>query len=439
MRIQIFQSGKGDCLLIEDAARKHRLLADGGTPGAMKSTIAKGLAPLQKAKKKIDLCYISHIDSDHIGGIAALLDLMMQWKVFDFHAAHGDPSPEPDLPRPPDIGGIWHNAFRDIIDDNQGDVDQLLAASAPLLQASQVPDLVRLGHEYAAIATSIPEALTVSRLIKPDRLGIGLNVLGANPAHSGKLLMARAGQAAETVGTLNVRILCPTGAELKDLRKGWNNWLEVEKNRKQAHKIRDLYADQLENAALDGGNPIDLGSWQGVADYKGVTVPNVASTVLLVEEHGKTLLLTGDNHPDKILAGLKDANLLQGPNEFIHLNVLKYPHHGATHNFTPQFSRQVSADHYLFCGDGSDTNPEIEVVNAMFESRIGPASKRVFAPQASGRRFKFWFSTSPESLAAGDRQDHMNELVTWAKQKKQQNPGVFSFHFGTAPSKAFSP
>jgi hypothetical protein len=439
MKIHIFQSNEGDCLLIEDAAGQHRLLSDGGTPKAMNDTIAKALAKWQQAGKKIDLAYISHIDRDHIGGMAALLELMMQWKVFDFHAANGDPSPEPDLPRPPKIDVIWHNAFRDLASRNRGHIERLLAASAPALQASQVPDLVRLGNEYAAIATSIPEALTVSRLIKADRLDIRLNELKATPQFSGKLLMARDGLRTEKVGTLNVRILCPTPSELRDLRKGWDNWLDNPKHHAEARKIRDLFAGQMEAAAFTGGNPLDISNWEGVPDYKKVTAPNVASTVLHVEEAGKTLLLTGDSHPDMILKGLKTAGLLQGANEFIHLDVLKYPHHGSEHNISPEFPRQVSADHYLFCGDGANTNPERKVLEEMFNARIGPAAKRAFAPVANGKPFKFWFSISPESQPSGPRKDHMSTLVAWAKQKRQQHPGLFDFHFGKTPFTAFTP
>jgi glyoxylase-like metal-dependent hydrolase (beta-lactamase superfamily II) len=89
MKIHVFQSYQGDCLMVEDAAEQHRILCDGGTPRAMKDFVAAELAAWQQAGKRIDLAYVSHIDSDHIGGIAVLLDLAVQWKVFDFHAAQG--------------------------------------------------------------------------------------------------------------------------------------------------------------------------------------------------------------------------------------------------------------------------------------------------------------------------------------------------------------
>jgi beta-lactamase superfamily II metal-dependent hydrolase len=431
VQIHVFQSNEGDCLLVEDAAGAHRILCDGGTPSAMKNSIATQLAAWQVAGKPIDLAYVSHIDSDHIGGIAALLDLAVQWKVFDVHSASADPSAQPDLPRPPEIRGIWHNAFRDLIKNNVGEIEEMLAATAPLLQASQVDDVMQLGRELARIVTSVKEALTVSRLIKPELLGIPLNALTANPAHSGKLIMAREGQATEHIGSLEITILCPFQKELENLRDGWDNWLRVESNRKTARNIRKLYADQLEaGVAVNGSSPIDLHDWEGIAPYKGVTAPNVASTVLFVRDGTKTLLLTGDNHPDMILDGLAGAGL-KDPG-FIHLDVLKYPHHGSADNISVEFPKQVSADHYIFCGDGRNTNPELSVLKAMFAARIGPASKRALAPVANGRPFKFWFSTSPDVQDAGPRRDHMLRVLDWAEAMHEDHENEFNFEFSAS-------
>lgn len=432
MKIHIFQSYEGDCLMVEDEVGEHRILCDGGTPKAMNDTIADQLAAWEHNGKQIDLIYISHIDRDHIGGIALLLEIMTQWKIYDYHAAKGDPPVKPDWPRPPNVAGIWNNAFRDLLKDNVGEIEELLAASAPMLQASQVEELVHLGHEYAQIATSIPEALTVSRLIKPDLLDIKLNELAYSPAHSGKLLMARKDQSTEQFGGLTLTILCPTSDELTKLRDGWDHWLRNPANRATPRLIRDQYAGELDSSApFAASNPVSLYEWEGLAAYKDVTVPNIASTVLLVEEDGKTLLLTGDNHPDMILAGLKAAGHLD--DGYIHLDVLKYPHHGSEHNTSKDFPRKVSADNYIFCGDGANTNPEISVLKAMFAARIGPENKLALAPAARDRPFQFWFSTSPEYQADGKRQTHMKAVVSWAESMEAKYPLQFKAHFSANP------
>jgi hypothetical protein len=79
-------------------------------------------------------------------------------------------------------------------------------------------------------------------------------------------------------------------------------------------------------------------------------------------------------------------------------------HHGSENNLDSEFARTISADHYIFCGNGEHGNPEPEVLQIIFDSRLGPAGKRAKAPEAAGRPFKFWFSTSSEALPIGSKE-----------------------------------
>jgi hypothetical protein len=131
-----------------------------------------------------------------------------------------------------------------------------------------------------------------------------------------------------------------------------------------------------QRAPVRGYRPIalTLTGFKGMPAYNRVSVPNVASLVLLVEDGGKSVLLTGDNHADMILKGLRDEGRLH--EGYFHFDVLKFPHHGATDNLLSRdFTRELSADHYVFCGDGSHSNPELEVLRRAYDSRLGPASK----------------------------------------------------------------
>ena len=53
-----------------------------------------------------------------------------------------------------------------------------------------------------------------------------------------------------------------------------------------------------------------------------VTAPNLASLMLLVEENGKRLLLTGDGHAEDLINGLEKRGKLD-PNKRLHLDVIK--------------------------------------------------------------------------------------------------------------------
>jgi hypothetical protein len=387
MKLHIFQSAKGDCLLLEGTDGK-RVLCDGGMRSSMQQYVRAELGKLREAGAEIDYVYVSHIDQDHISGVLQLLEDEFEWALFDFHKKNGDPIKVPKVPRPPRINGIWHNAFRDQIGASSGDVEEFLAAAAPSLLASSVPELVELGEEFQQIALSIPEAIKVSRYASADLLNIPVNKLPGS-ADKPKLLMYREDQKAFKVGGMKFTIVGPTREELELLQEGWINFLRSKKGKKQ---IKDLRAEIKRKVDAFGNEAFDLRDWNGIPDFKGVTTPNIASLMFMVEEDGKRLLLTGDSQQDIILKGLQLAGFV--PDGHMHVDVLKVQHHASENNVDEAFCRAVSADHYIFCGDGSHGNPELSVINVIYESRLGPKKKRALAPIAEDRPFKFWFSTS---------------------------------------------
>lgn len=387
MKLSIFQSAKGDCLLLE-AKDGARILCDGGMAASMRTHVRDELAKLRAAGGKIDYVYVSHIDQDHISGALQLLEDELEWRLFDFHQGQGTPIRKPKAPRPPEIGGIWHNAFRDQIGKNAGDVEDMLAAAAPTLLASAVPEIVELGEELQEIAVSIPEAIKVSRYASPELLDIPVNRLPGSHEKP-KLLMVRDGQAAFEVGSMRLTIVGPTSEELELLKEGWNNFLRDTKGKEQVKKLRAEIRRRIDAFGAEG---FDLRDWNGIEDFKGVTTPNIASLMFMVEEEGKRLLLTGDSQQDIILKGLALTGFLDDGH--LHLDVLKTQHHASENNFDEGFCRTVSADNYVFCGDGSHGNPELSVIQMIYDSRLGAKSKRALAPEADGRPFKFWFSTT---------------------------------------------
>src|SRR5689334_20710950 len=168
MHLTAFQSGKGDCLLLTNAAGTARVLIDGGMPDAYRAHVAPALGQLRKAKKKIDLVYISHIDEDHIGGILEMLDDEVAWRVHGHQIANGNPGHKPPgAPRPPEIQGIWHNAFHEQLGDNAGAVEDALAAAAPVLSGADIETLREAGVAQAGLANSVRQAIQVSRRVGP--------------------------------------------------------------------------------------------------------------------------------------------------------------------------------------------------------------------------------------------------------------------------------
>jgi hypothetical protein len=163
-----------------------------------------------------------------------------------------------------------------------------------------------------------------------------------------------------------------------------------------------------------------------LGDRSQVTVPNLASLMFLVEEEGKTLLLTGDGHTREVLSGLEDAGKLR-PGGTIHVDVLKVPHHGSEFNLDPAFCRRVTADDYIFCANGEHENPDLGVLELILDSRLAPATG-ADSDEDAGGDFRFWFNSSP-AVEGGDA-EHLVEVERLVKARAAESDR-FSFSFLT--------
>jgi len=427
MKLTIFQSAEGDCLLVTSKDNRN-MLVDGGMIGSYRDHVAPALAALSEQGQKLDLVCVSHIDEDHIAGVLRMVEDLVDWRVHDVKVAGQPGLKPPKSVRPPEIGGIWHNSFHAQVGDNAEPIESALAAVAAVLSGADDPVLREAADEHRALATSTTQALKLSRRIGNRQLKIPLN-----KEFKGKLMMVRAGMPKTiSFGTIKVRVIGPRAAELEKLRDDWNDWLGTAAGQKA---VVDLEAASQEDESILGnavpnllnrfaGDAVALAAaLKAVGNRNEVTTPNLASLMLLLTEAGKTVLLTGDGHWEDILAGLKYHKLLGASG--LHLNVLKTQHHGALANFHPDFCKLITADHYVFCGNGSHDNPELDVIRMVINSRIGPKEVRSAHPKA-GDPFTLWFNSSSKVSAVPA---HMKKVETLAKNFAKKNPGRITVRF----------
>ncbi len=435
MKLKIFQSDKGDCLLLE-ADSGELMLCDGGMGPSMRNHVRDELHALREDERELEFIYVSHIDNDHINGVLQLLEDEAMWRVFDHHQDKGEAVKKPGVPRPPVIKGILHNGFRELITTNEKPIESLIAAKSienllsvmvPSLFGTAVPDLVNAAEEMQSIAAGVPEGIKVSKLISAKALNIPLN---KPPGVTGPSRLLYAGQPGERfdLGSMSFTLIGPTKDELEDLRDGWNNWLRTNKERlKEIKAEMKKRVDAFSTGSLTN-SPFDLRDWEGIPDYKGVTAPNIASLMFMVEENGKRLLLTGDGQQDFILGGLERTGFLD--EGYLHLDVLKVQHHGSENNMDINFAKKVSADHYVFCGNGEHENPDLRVLDIIYNSRLGKKSVRALAPEAKDRPFHFWFSTTS---AAQDEKTKKRENFQNVEKKVaklvSKSKGLLQLHF----------
>jgi len=437
MKLKVFQSGKGDSLLI--TSDSVHFLVDGGVSAAYTKHVSPELAKLRDKKITIDLACVSHIDDDHIGGFLKMIEDIVDWRVFEFqHASGNNKAKKPTSFRPPEIKEIWHNAFHDVKGKNAGDIEDMLAASANILSASSVPVLQEMGE----IAFSKGQALQLSRRLKPEQLNIPLNKF-----FKGKLAMPQDTITTKKLGKLKIHMIAPFQEDLTKLRNEWNVWLDESK--KQIKNIKDKVdkdADSLGTsvnseigyltALAEEWEPtllsqLETATKKVLGKREKVTTPNLASIMFLVEEAGKTLLMTGDGHWADILKGLKKINRFDEAIG-LHLDVLKVQHHGSEHNLNEEdFCKKVTATNYVFCGNGEHENPDVDVVKAIINSRT---SNLAITPEAKNK-FTLWFNSSSKADSNAKAKAHMKKLEKLVADKSNQFSNV-KFKF-IEPNKNF--
>lgn len=413
MKLEVFHAGDGDCLLLtsgDDPPR--RLLIDGGRKGSYEDHARDFLGDLAASGAALDVVCVSHIDDDHISGVLRLVEDEVAWRAFEFlQTIEDDPDP-PGAPRPPSVSEVWHNGLFHLVgDDLAPRVEGMLEAVATVLAGSHDEELRELASHIDDLATGERSSMELSRRLSPEQLGIPVNPRAEGPLiRRGTKEAPLAGEDVE-IGGLRILVLGPSDEDLERLRTTWEGWLAD-----HGDALRDLHEEMLEDEERLGtlapgavANPLGTGLGEGLS---GVTEPNLASIMLLVEEDGASVLLTGDGASAEILEGLARHDRLDGDGR-IHVSALKVQHHGALANVTDDFVQRVSADHYLFCGNGAHDNPEKEVVEAFAKARLEGWQGQ--PPLRPGLPFTFWFSSDEKTPGLTEsREEHMKAIAALA-------------------------
>ena len=329
--IDVIGAKHGDCLIISygDAANPRRILVDGGPPGTYKRHLRPRLMEIKEERGndgpvEFELAMISHVDQDHIKG---LLDLTKE--MIKEEGSSRDPAR---------IKRFWHNSFSDITGGTEpatltATVDAIVASSNAGTRPP-FPDLDGSDGRAAHILAGIGQG----RQLRDNLIELGLD---GNRPFDGKMVLQ--GKSVE-LGGIKLDILGPDVARLTHLQQEWNPSLSPTQ----------------------------------IAAFTDRSIANLSSIVVLAECEGKTILLTGDARGDDIMDWLNDAGHLTDGGSF-HVDVLKMPHHGSDNNVSPSFFKAVTADVYLYCGDGKHDNPEPATLKMMREARGADAYKVAFS------------------------------------------------------------
>ena len=427
MRLRTFKATDGDSLLLS-SGDGHHMLVDGGRSDSFREHAAASVSQCGT----LDVLCVSHIDADHITGVIELLDHEVDWRVHLAEKANPPagrrPFPRPSVPKPPKILDVWHNGFGDQLAGAAGNVRNMLSlAAASQLSLAQRDSISRSAY-LPDLALGEKQGIVLTHRLGAGQLGIPLN------GHfGGKLILAGMANSTFNLGTTMLTVIGPFEEDVEALRAQWEKWLRD--NSKTIQDLRDQMdrdSDrlQLSEADLFLRAMRDIASSASLGNRSTVTTPNLASIMILAEEAGRSILLTGDAAGQDLVKGLKKAGKLDRKGT-IHLDILKVQHHGAGANIDEAFAKAVTADHYVFCGNGAHHNPEVEVVTLIAETRFLPARRGPNPKAAAPFEMHFNYSKATANTASRKKQMKAIEQRTAALVARSGGQMKANFHAGS--------
>ena len=288
IRLEVLPARQGDCLLVEclrDGFPPWRLLVDGGPPDTW---------PLLEARltpdPRVDVAVVTHIDSDHIGGIIPYLQ----------------------SPLARQAGDVWFNG------------------------RSHLPGLGTT--RSVAQGESVVAALTGAAAGAASGPAFPWNAaFGGGPIDTGP----EAGYLEHVVpGGPRITVLSPTTKRLTALATLW------------AAALDDARRGPGDDLGTDTPPPLtDLEPLADMATPKDGSVPNGASIALLVEHRGASLVLGADAYGSVLGAGLKGVAAARGL-DTLAVDAFKLPHHGSKGNVLRALVEAAPARHYVVSSNG---------------------------------------------------------------------------------------
>jgi hypothetical protein len=344
--LDVRRARKGDCLLLHFGPKTDPglVMIDGGPSNVYGPHLKPRILDIRKARNvgqeplSVDLLMVSHVDDDHIQGI---LDLTRE--LIEAQQAR-----RPQLVQ---VLSLWHNSFDTIIGKDPAELTAAIRTGfgAASLEGGLPDDATIADDEFAERPEEevIVDTLKVLASIEQGhRLRTDADRLEfpRTPELDGKLVIATKPQRPVDIGRgLTFTIVGPMQPELVKLQEKHDEWLaDLKKQGKKPPAALAAYVDQ--------------------------SVPNLSSIVVLAEAGNKRMLLTGDARGDKILEGLELVGLLRAGGR-LHVDLLKVPHHGSANNLETGFFQRITADHYVFSGNGEHGNPERESLQMLLDAR----------------------------------------------------------------------
>lgn len=306
LTVQFLPARQGDAILLSWGSPEgttRRAVIDMGTFETGRA-LADRLRAAPPADRAHELLVVTHVDNDHIGGVISCLV---------------DPRTRADGVT---FADVWFNGL-------------------PHLAGGRVP---RPGEEARLEGMGVAQGQQLADWLADqpwnERFDRGPVVRG----DTGPVRV-------ELPGGLRLTVLGPTPARLAALRPTWAAEVELALTEHpapagEAPAGLEAFGPTAPPAIEDSVDLALLADERFTADG---SAPNATSIALLVEWHGRRLLLTGDALASDLVDGLAALGE-PGP---VRLDLLKLPHHGSRNNVSKDLVAAVACPLWVVSSDGT--------------------------------------------------------------------------------------
>ena len=298
-KIEFFPAQQGDAVWIEygTLGAVHRVLIDAGTP-ATAHLIRKRIESLAPGDRCFDLLVITHVDTDHIGGVLKLLSA---------------------LPSGMQFHDVWFNGWPQI---RTARSSKLGPIDGEILTAAFEKHKLPWNKCFNGAAVMVPG-------------------FGSPPERTLR-------------GGMKLTVLSPGKSQLAKLRAEWKSVIQ---DAGLDPKNKDRWKNLLAVAARKGVKSSILGEPNvkilARSKFDPDTAPANGSTIaLLAEFDGKSVLLGGDAYAPVLVDALARLRQARGIVK-LKVDAFKLPHHGSSGNINSELLSMLPSVRYVFSTSGA--------------------------------------------------------------------------------------
>jgi hypothetical protein len=301
----------------------RQLLVDMGTSGTGRA-LADRFRALPEDQRAFELLVVTHVDTDHIGGVlTGLVD--------------------PADPVPVTFADVWFNGWEHLNGlvpaDERSALEPMGGVQGELL-TTWLRD--HAWNDAFGRAAVIHTDTTLPRVELPDGL--------------------------------TITVLAPVQERLTDLVPEWQLAVAAALEKGTLTDVSPGLEPLGPSTAPTLESAVDLALLSEDPFKVDQSSANAASIVLVLEHDGKRALLTGDATASELLGGLA----LLGAGERVPLDLVKLPHHGSRNNVSRELVQAVDCPLWVFSSDGTTfRHPDAIAVSRVVRDS-GPEPHLVF-------------------------------------------------------------